>query len=208
MKKILILAIGLIPLKGISQDDLSFDVFQENASFISAGYGFGNFTQSLFQIADDNTSDVNLETSFLGPIFFKYEYAFAPKVGFGINIAYVQATANYLYKDQYITSGAALLEEKLDWKSYSILARINWHFGNNEKVDPYIGIGMGYRDAKWTGSNNDPQSEFSSTTVENPFNLGFESTLGARFMFSPNVGAYVEVGLAKAVAQFGLTAKF
>lgn len=208
MKKLLILAIGIIPLKGISQDDIAFDVFQENASFISAGYGVGNFTQSLFKVADDNANDVNFQTSMVGPLFLKYEYAFADKVGFGVNFAYVQATADYFYKDQYITDGSKLLEEHLDWKSYSILARVNWHFGNNEKVDPYFGLGMGYRSASWTGSNNDPQADFNSATIENPFNFGFETTLGCRFMFSDNFGAYVEAGLSKAVFQFGLTAKF
>jgi hypothetical protein len=38
--------------------------------------------------------------------------------------------------------------------------------------------------------------------------LGFESTLGARYMFTPNIGLYSEVGIAKAAFQFGLNAKF
>lgn len=210
MKKLLILTLGLLPLFSFSQIDeneLSFDVFKQDESFVNIGYGLGNFTQSIFK-AGVNQDEVNLQYTGVGPLFAKYEYAFAEKIGIGVNIAYAQATADYLYKDQTTSDGSRLLEETLDWKSYSVLLRLNWHFGNNEKVDPYFGIGAGYRDAVWTATNNDPEQDFQSVEINNPLNFGMDLTFGSRFMFSENIGAYAEVGFAKAVLQFGLTAKF
>lgn len=37
--------------------------------------------------------------------------------------------------------------------------------------------------------------------------LGFEATVGARYMFTPNIGLFSEVGLAKGIIQAGLNIK-
>ncbi len=202
MKKVLV-TIGLVSAFSLSSKS---QVMHQDANFVSVGYGVGNIIQSSFQLSEE--TDADFKYSGVGPLFFKYEYAFAPKIGVGLNVAYAQATADYLYRDQYTTDGSKLLEETLDWKTWSALLRINWHLGENEKVDPYIGIGLGYRTASWEGRNNDPQQEFNSVEIRNPFNFGMDATFGTRFMFTENIGAYAEVGLAKAVLQFGLTAKF
>lgn len=57
-------------------------------------------------------------------------------------------------------------------------------------------------------NNNDPQADFKSVEFKNPINFGMDLTFGTRVMFSDNIGAYAEVGIAKAVLQLGLTAKF
>lgn len=183
----------------------SAQYFSLDSKHITAGYGVGNFTQSLLQIGEQN--DYQYRYNGVGPFFLKYEYAVAEKMGVGINVAYAQAQATYKYTNTYITDGSRLLEETLDWKSYSILLRFNMHFGENEKVDPYWGIGAGYRNSTWSGFNNDPQKEYDNGRINNPLNIGFETTFGCRFLFSDAVGGYVEVGFAKAVLQFGLTFK-
>lgn len=146
MKKTIIIAVTFLSFSTKAQNDIGIEVFHEGATFITAGYGLGNITQSAFKAASN--SDINFQYKGVGPFFLKYEYAFAPKIGVGINASYAQATANYFYKDQTITDGSKLLEETLDWESYSILLRLNFHFGNHDKVDPYLGFGMGYRNAK------------------------------------------------------------
>lgn len=190
----------------INESTGKIKAFSYESSYINVGYGLGNFTQAFFKVGEQN--DYQFKYNGVGPLFFKYEYAVADKMGVGVNIAYAQAQATYKYTNTYITDGSKLLQETLDWKSYSVLLRFNLHFGENEKVDPYWGIGAGYRNATWTGYNNDPQSTYDINQFNNPLNIGFETTFGCRFLFSEAVGAYVEVGLAKAVLQFGLTAKF
>lgn len=202
MKKLLLLgALGMF-----LNQNVSAQAFSEESSYVNVGYGFGNLTQSLFKIGEAN--DYQYKYNGIGPLFLKYEYAVSEKIGFGVNIAYAQAQATYKYTATYITDGSKLLEETLDWKSYSALIRFNIHFGDNDRFDPYWGLGAGYRNASWSGFNNDPQSEYDVTTLSTPFNVGFETTLGCRFLFTENIGGYVEAGLAKAVVQFGLTAKF
>jgi opacity protein-like surface antigen len=201
-KKLLLLsALGMLLTQNISAQAFSLE-----SSYLNAGYGVGNLTQSFFKVGEIN--DYQYKYSGVGPFFLKYEYAVAEKMGVGINIAYAQAQATYGYTNTFITDGSRLLKETLDWKSYSVLLRFNMHFGENEKVDPYWGIGAGYRSATWSGFNNDPQVTYDEAKFNNPLNIGFETTFGCRFLFTENVGAYVEVGFAKAVLQFGLTAKF
>jgi hypothetical protein len=185
----------------------SAQAFSQNSSYANIGYGIGNLTQSLFKVGEQN--DYQYKYNGIGPLFFKYEYAIDDKMGVGVNIAYAKAQATYQYNNTYITnSNTTLLKETLDWTSYSVLLRFNLHFGDNEKVDPYWGIAAGYRDAIWSGSNNDPQNNYDTGVLTTPINIGFETTFGCRFLFTDNIGAYIEVGLAKAVLQFGLTAKF
>ena len=203
--KIKLLLVGALSL--FLTRKTSAQVFSLESNYFSAGYGIGNLTQSLLEIGEQN--DYQYKYNGVGPFFLKYEYAVAEKMGIGVNVAYAQAQATYLYTNTYITgSTTQLLQETIDWKSYSVLLRFNWHIGNHEKVDPYIGFGAGSRDATWSGFNNDPQSNYETTEINNPFNVGFEGTFGCRFLFTESVGAYVEVGFAKAVLQFGLTAKF
>jgi len=185
---------------------ITAQAFSEGSSFLNAGYGIGNFTQAAFKVGEQN--DYQYKYNGVGPFFLKYEYAIDDKMGVGLNVAYAQAQATYKYTNTYITDGSKLLQETLDWTSYSVLLRFNLHFGDHDKIDPYWGIGAGYRDATWNGYNNDPQDNYNNGQFNNPINIGFETTFGCRFLFTEAVGAYVEVGIAKAVLQFGLTAKF
>ena len=191
MKKLVLsLFVGVITLM---PSTTNAQAFEQGKSQISIGYGFANTTQSLLSNYDQ-TSYPNLEFSALGPMFLKYEYGVAEKIGFGLNIAY--AGAGITYDD-------GVDRASLDWWGISYNARVNRHFGSHDKFDPYIGVGMGYKMAKWTAS---AEGESEDTGALIP--LGFETTFGARYMFTPNIGLYTEVGLAKAIAQFGINAKF
>lgn len=177
-------------------------LFSEDNKYLSVGYGFGNFSQSLFQDYENNT-DYNYSGK--GPFFIKYETPVSKKVGFGVNFAYVGASMDWIDPD-ILVNGTTPYKVELDWSSFSILARFNFHFGNSDKFDPYFGFGMGYRDASWEVSSNDASVD-DGVSFENPFKLGFETTIGARFRITDNILGYTEVGFAKAVVQFGITAK-
>ena len=38
--------------------------------------------------------------------------------------------------------------------------------------------------------------------------LGFESTIGLRYLFTDNIGAYMELGWSKSLMQFGVVGRF
>lgn len=170
--------------------------FEQGKSQVSAGYGVGNFVQALFQVYEDYDA---WESTPMGPFFLKYEFGATEKIGFGVNIAYAGVNGKYNVTDDFNNETT---EETIKWSSISVLARMNYHFGTHDKFDPYWGVGMGYRTGNW---------QFSEAGVEASntlFPFGFETTFGSRYMFTPFLGAYAELGISKAIFQFGLNAKF
>lgn len=166
--------------------------FEQGTSQISLGYGFVNTTQS-FLSASDPTAYPDFKFSALGPMFLKYEYGVTEKIGFGLNVAYANAGIEY-------TNGAETAS--LKWWNASFNARVNRHFGTSDKFDPYMGLGMGYKLGEWKVEGDDETGERKAFIP-----LGLEATFGSRYMFTPNIGAFAEVGIAKGVIQAGLNIK-
>ena len=79
---------------------------------------------------------------------------------------------------------------------------VNYHFVSNDNLDVYFGVGAGYRGGKttYTSVPNDPDFSFD-TKIAIP--VGMETTLGMRYFFTENIGAYTEIGLGKSLIQFG-----
>jgi opacity protein-like surface antigen len=204
MRKQILSLIAVVVLSAVSTT-LYAQAFQQGKSSIQLGYGFGNFSQAYFQTYETNYPD---EFSYkgTGPFFVKYEYAVTDKIGLGLNIAYIGAEVSYVDKGHVTTSGA-FYKQTITWTSTSFLARMNLHFGDNEKFDPFWGFGMGYRTGTYKYDDNDPNYD-NSEKAKSIIPFGFETTVGARFYFTDNIGIYAETGLAKAVFQGGITLNF
>ncbi len=171
--------------------------FEKGKVIISGGYGFGNLTKALFKTYQD---EAGYKATSLGPIFGKFEYAVSDKIGIGVNVAHIGVGVSY---DVETSEGVS--QNKFKWNNTSVLARLNLHFAKSEKLDAYWGAGLGYRfgGMKWESQTDDTSAEFPFV---NPF--GFETTIGVRYYFIPNLGVYAEAGIAKAPIQFGLSAAF
>ena len=203
----------LIGTKSVSaqNNNVEYQIYdlawEEEKNYVSVGYGFGNFNTAF--LTSNFVAQSGYQIQALGPFFAKYEYAFSDLVGFGVNLAYVDNTISSTTYNHVLQNNQTInLVEKINFNSLSLLARMNFHFGANKKIDPYFGMGMGYRTATYSFSDNDPFTVDESFSLGQLFPLGFEMTFGTRLLFTENIGAYVEVGLAKAVFQFGLTSKF
>lgn len=182
----------------------SGQAFQEGASSIHLGYGVGNLSQSLFKTFEQNYTEYSYQG--MGPFFAKYEYAASDKIGVGLNFAYIGAEVSYT-DINVVTPSGDFYRESITWTSMSFLARLNIHFGDNEKFDPFWGVGMGYRTGTYVYDDNDPTYD-NSDRLKSLIPFGFETTVGARFYFNDFIGLYAETGLAKAVFQGGISLKF
>ncbi len=179
----------------------------QGRSFFSAGYGMGNLWQLYLKISGEQYDNCSFKS--IGPIFGKYEYFITNKIGFGMVFSYVSANLNYTDTSQVIQKNPLIFyQEQIDWYSYSILLRFNWHFSEmGNRFDPYLGFGMGYRLSNWIYTDNDPSyNHDDSHSALIP--LGMEFTMGMRFMITNFLGVYTEVGLAKAVIQVGVVSRF
>lgn len=214
---ILLLSLTLVHHKTNAQ------AFEKEKNYISASYGLGTFfgagygaIKTLIKKTGTNVSGLGLTT--LGPIGVKYEYGVTEHIGIGLGVNYQSNDIDYV--NTYTASNASgpytvTQYYDINRTSVSVLARMNLHFGDHKKLDPYWGFGIGYRYVNW-----DPDYSFTTTdpNVKNiepsipdfpgmiPF--GFETTFGVRYLFTPHVGAFAEAGIAKSFLQFGLTGKF
>jgi hypothetical protein len=80
-----------------------------------------------------------------------------------------------------------------------IAARGSFHAGEllkaGDKLDPYIGLGLGY--LSWPGTG------FGGAS-----GVFFQGHLGARYWFADNLGGVAEVGAGAAALKVGVTLKF
>jgi len=175
--------------------------FTDGSNAISVGYGFGSLGAAFYKTL--LSSSDNVKTSNLGPVYLKYERGVTDHIGIGLNIAYAanKASSDYIgYDDNF---NEVTYTESLTRTTLSVLARLNYHIGHSDKFDPYVGAGIGYRNASWKFKSTDPN--YGNFTIPSFLPLGFELTVGARYYFTPNIGLYAEVGAAKSVAQLGVT---
>lgn len=176
--------------------------FTQDNQYVSLGYGFGNFGNLVFNAIENDVNNSNFTYSSVGPLFLKYEFAVDDRFGIGVSFAYLTGSGSWDY-----TSNNTTYQGKIDRTGYNVNLRFNWHFGNHDIIDPYLGLGAGYRYNKLDITSNEPNYE-SDISLPNFFPFGMEFTIGSRFMFSENIGAFVEVGAARAIFQVGLTSKF
>ena len=124
------------------------------------------------------------------------------KIGLVASINYISYGATWTTTDP---NTGAKYSNNLSYSSVSVLARINIHFGTTSSLDPYWGIGAGYRSGLWSLTSDDPNLQNDKAHGLSPF--GFETTLGLRYFFTSDFGIYTEIGIAKSVIQAGLVYK-
>lgn len=148
-----------------------------------------------------------------GPFAFggRLEYMVADGFSIGLDGNYV--TTGYSYD---ITDTAQVFDPNtgnysdssytenfgLTTKRMRVMLRMNKHIVQNDLVDAYIGAGVGYRYVNRKLEGIDDEQDGALIPVA--FRLAF----GARFFFTENIGAHVELGAwGGAPLQMGLSFK-
>lgn len=85
-------------------------------------------------------------------------------------------------------------------------ARGSYHLGEalrvrDKKFDPYVGASLGYRHTGYSGYDY-----YGGYGYGNGLFIGLH--VGSRYMFSPTVGAFAEVGYGVSALKLGVSAKF
>lgn len=182
------------------KDEGGAGAFGEGKMAISVGYGFsGGLARTLLRTYED---EVGYSFSSFGPVHFRGEYGLSDNVGLVLSINHNSWKATWTHMNSNTTT---IYQDEFKHSVTSILARINIHFGVTERLDPYWGIGAGYRI---------PVNDFTSTDIgydtsfNSPFKVGFETTLGTRYYFTEGFGIYGELGLCQSIIQGGLVVSF
>ena len=196
-KKIAILATATILM--INPKNSDAQSFEEEKMYISLGYGGPNLSASLFKVYE---SLVGYKVTGVGPIHAKFEYAVSDKIGIGASLNFVNTNVQW-----DVISGSETYEQGYKYMALAANARINWHFVDNDKLDVYYGLGLGYNYSNSEFYTSVPNGLEDATFSISGIPIGFETTFGVRYLFTDNIGIYAEFGWAKSVAQGGLIFK-
>lgn len=186
--------------------------FGKGTSALSAGYGFPNLGKTGASLLKEVLESSGYNTGIrinnkLGPIHFRYEYGLNPEIGLGASVNYSEYEMHFTHTRDIGTAGPHTFDDKITRTSLSVLLRMQFHFETSDKWDPYFGFGLGYRNVIYKFETTDGLG-LLNIDVPAGFPVGFESTLGTRYYFTKNFGAYAELGIAKSLIQFGLAGKF
>ncbi len=201
MKKLLMIAFCAI---------LSFNVnaqaFEQGSSVLSVGYGFPNLVKTIWNTYESFTG---FKATGFGPAHLKYEYFVSDKISVGISAGIVSSRIGYA--EEYTNANNQLVTGETGFETMSVgaLAKVNWYWVRQDKVMMYSGLGAGYNYFNISWFSDDPDfDELNELSLTLP-PIGFEATLiGAKFMFSPNLGAFAEIGYGKSIMQAGLCIGF
>lgn len=174
--------------------------FRQGAVVISAGYGYGGgLIKTIIKEYEDES---NYNFSSLGPVHFRGEMGLSDNIGLVLSINHNSWKATWQHTDE---TGTIRYYDEFKRTVTSFLGRINVHFATTDQLDPYFGIGAGYRSVDYSFTSTDLNYDRS---VKSPFNIGFETTLGLRYYFTENIGVYTELGFSQSIVQGGLAVKF
>ncbi|HVM88569.1 MAG TPA: opacity family porin [Puia sp.] len=183
------------------------------AMAIVAFISYSSYAQESSALFENGTNVVNLGVG-LGDVYWGSGYSGVP-VSFNasfdrgvtdkLGIGYIGAGGIIGYSARTYKSGG------YEWKNSALLigARATYHFALNgdiaEKLDPYAGVVLGY---VITSSSSNTPSGYSYSYGKSS-SVGAGAFAGAHYYFSPNFGAFAEVGYnVISILNTGLTVKF
>jgi len=204
----------------IGSTALPMSAFTKNKTYISGGYGIINANFILARTLEKSLlkgwDDVNF--SKVPNIYIKGEYAVSNHVGVGVNVATGGLIAHVAIDS--VNNQNVRIAGDLTYRSWSALARINYHALNSGKWDLYLGLGVGIRMNTVKVTSNDPITDRWNfpvnlgiierripNTISFP-SIGADLTMGLAYHLSPSVALYSEVGMAKSAMQAGFRVGF
>ncbi|MFM9986624.1 MAG: hypothetical protein ACKVOK_15390 [Flavobacteriales bacterium] len=205
MSKKIILLLAMVWLT--SSQFITAQAFEEGQNNVSIGYGYEVFSVKKFFTTYEGYDDFTV-TGF-GPIVLKYEHGISDKIGFGLNVGYgtakVSWTDSYLSTDENGNDVTKTYTYDYKFNKITAQARLNWHLGDNDKLDPYLGFGIGYKSSKWTLETND---DFFDELTFKGLPISMSASVGCRYYFTDNIGIFGEIGMGHGFMQGGLQIKF
>jgi outer membrane protein W len=198
MKKFLFFVVFIASINSINAQ-----IYPKGSTNFSAGYGAVSYEYLLLKIFTNDLKNVNTTKS--GPLYLKAEYAVADNFTLGLNVNYTNITGTFTL-DSASTVGK--YSGTIGLRSTSIIGRVNYTIPFAEdKAGFMIGAGLGYRGLRASYADNNPYKPIDGG-ISVPLPITGELTLGFRYYFTENIGAYVETGITRSLIQGGITARF
>jgi hypothetical protein len=205
MKRKLTIKLLIAAIFCIGALDVNAQAYQEGTSIASVGYGVGFSWKAWWDVYD---SESTFESSNFGPVVLRYEYGINDKFSMGLYFAHQKSTGKWTdtYTDPF-TLEPYTFKYEVSIGNTALLGRGSYHIKTkNNKLDPYAGLAMGFRNYSYDVTSNDPDFNYNFS-FGGAFGFGMHA--GVRYEFTPLLGAYAEFGVGQVAAiQAGVAAKF
>jgi hypothetical protein len=143
----------------------------------------------------------------------RFEYMVADNMGVGADVNYEVSGFNYDYDavtgyDGFGNPIYATYNVDYTAKKLRVMARLNYHFVQNDRVDAYAGFAGGYKNVNRLSTTNEPG--FDDSSLDGALvPIALRLSIGTRIYFTNNIGGMIELGaFGGALLQFGISAKF
>jgi len=167
----------------------------KNKISISVGYGAPSVVRTFLKI---NNKDKDYKIIGYGPYMVKADYMLTKKWSIGLNFSYSFSRLSWMDDGWDSTIKAKRpYEYGVEAEEFAGLVRSNYHFYNKNKIDAYVGLGIGFGRIYLGTYTLAPQNQFS-VAYSIPKPVSFETTVGMRYYFTKHSGVYSEFGLGKA----------
>lgn len=167
---------------------------------LSIGYGFPNLDKEQLVNFYDTYKGTTSQT---GPFTGAIDYQFSPNMSIGVMGTYGKASTPYY---NYSSSNTLSPDFTGKLENWSVMLNLMTYFPTyNRKVEPYLRTAIGINDWKVDYTDATGAKVYEP---DEPTQLAYQASLGARFNISKNAGLYIEGGYGKYILNGGLTLKF
>lgn len=209
MKQKLLILVFLVAGMAWTTPSAKAQAVEQGDVMLDAYYGFPNLMTGLFRvIANEATSDPNLEVKGAGPFGAKVSYMITDNIGLGLDFFY--ANSAFKYTDTGIDSSGAAYSYtyQLSNPRPRFLLRADYHFGNSDVVDPYGAIALGYNASRYSFTTDDPDFELINYSTRAIVPVAYRLAFGVKFYFVKFFGATAEIGMGGPLLTVGVSGKF
>ncbi len=215
MKKLLFL--GLFAATTVVSTNVNAQAVEQGSVIVDVYAGYGTVFNALFRSAYQGV-DADSKLSAIDAIGVRAEYLVSDKFGVGLDFTYSSikivdpyTSTVYTYdQNGFITgSTAAVYEQTFSSKKIGVMASMNYHFLDNDKVDAYTNLGVGFKNRSYGYESTDPTQVSEDLGVGTLLPLALRVGVGMRYFFTDNIGINMNVGLGQGGwVNGGLALKF
>ena len=174
-----------VSAQSLSQGSIVADVY----------YGFPNLYKTVLETAYSDNGD-DFAIGGYGPVGVRGEYLVSEKLGVGVDFMLNKTTVTYNYSGFDSDNNAVIYEDEISTTKWGLMATLNYHIINNDRLDFCFTAGAGYKDRSWKYESTDPDyqtEEVSSTVIP----VAARIALNTRIFFTENIGANIGVGFGQ-----------
>ena len=170
-----------------------------NAQFSgSVYYGLPNTLSAGVVLNDNYLSEVystpaDISYANLGPVGLWANFQTESKIGIGLDLNFSRSSAEFEYVSWNDSLSGDVYTMNASRNILRAMLRFDAHFGDNEIVDPFMSLGIGYRTTGNSYTSDRPG--YNEEPTETLIPISFRLAAGANIYVVENIGILLEAGL-------------